>query len=1153
MRPILRNAIIVLAVLATALSFLLPVDKTLKLGKDLQGGVSLVYNVQIRPDEDSESVLTQVADALKRRLDPKGLLEIAIVSQGRDRLEITMPLPGESAKVAGDAYEQELARLSKAELTEARLEQVMALQGQARQDAINELAGVNPARQELLERAARATDESVAKRAEFERARAENADEATINRLIDEAGAARQASIDLRQEVLRSTLRAGEVAQALALSDEPHYVQDMRIRDKEKRVVQIPSDRDYALEQILKKHPEAKADLDRIVAAWEAYEREGAGIEDAQDLMKRIRGAGVLSFRITVDPGEHPEEARLREELRKRGPRNVSTTDARWYKVNKIHGWYNDMEQRELLLRNPQAFFASQRYVGEEYNGEYYILAWDKRGLRLTAEEGEWGVAQAYEDRDGRTGKPSIAFVMDTRGASQLGQLTLEPSKSRQRMAVLLDDEIYTAPNLISQISKHGQITGEFSAEEREYIIRVLNAGALQAKLAPEPISVSVLAPSLGKDNLAKGLFAGYICFAMCAGFLTIYYFGGGLVAAVGLVVNVFLLISLMAMQRAPFTLPGIAGVILTIAMAVDANVLIYERMREEFQRGALLKEAVRLGYQKAMSAIVDGNLTNLIVCIVLGIVGTPEIKGFAITMSMGVLTTLFAQLVVTRLLFDVGVIKLGIKRLPMLPTVVPAVQRAFTLNVDWMRLRPIFYVAFIGLIGLSVAMIAIRGSEMLDTEFRGGTAVTIRLKTNDDGTPLKMTRAQVQEKVAAEADSSELLRDLRNASILVVNPDADGVSSNVFTIKSLVKDPDAVQAAINDAFAGLLDIQPQLEFVGSDAASGRAVSFPITSTSLGETIGRPDVVRTIDERFVGGAAIILKDLEPAPSLASLRSRVDEVRASAEFADTVRTMVDVLVLEGNEDVVRSAVFLARDPDVSYFDDVRRWETDVRDREWAVVQAAYTEATTFLGVQAFSPAIAATFTAQAIAAILLSTVLIVIYVWVRFGSVRFSIAAIVPTLMDCFIAVGLIAFAEIVYDEAPGLATAVGLQPFKIDLTVIAAILTVLGYSINDKIVVLDRIRENRGKAKLIGRSIINESINQTMSRTIMTGSTTILSTLILYLIGGDGVKSFAYALGLGVIVGTFSSVMLAAPIMWSRSADEATRTPRPSALAPAGA
>jgi SecD/SecF fusion protein len=178
-------------------------------------------------------------------------------------------------------------------------------------------------------------------------------------------------------------------------------------------------------------------------------------------------------------------------------------------------------------------------------------------------------------------------------------------------MAVLLDDQVYTAPSLRSKIGRSGQITGSFSDAELRYIIRVLAAGSLQAKLSPEPISEVTLAPELGADNLAAGVRAGVISLIVIGGFMIVYYFGCGVIAVIALLVNALMILGLMSLNRAAFTMPGIAGVILTFGMAVDANVLVYERMREEIQRGVDLRNAVRLGFNKAMSSIVDGNVTT--------------------------------------------------------------------------------------------------------------------------------------------------------------------------------------------------------------------------------------------------------------------------------------------------------------------------------------------------------------------------------------------------------------------------------------------------------------------------------------------------------------------------------------------------------------
>jgi SecD/SecF fusion protein len=595
-----------------------------------------------------------------------------------------------------------------------------------------------------------------------------------------------------------------------------------------------------------------------------------------------------------------------------------------------------------------------------------------------------------------------------------------------------------------------------------------------------------------------------------------------------------------MAANYATFSLPGIAGAILCIAMAVDANVLIFERMREESLQGADLKKSVRLGYDKAMSAIVDGNLTNLIHCLVLGFVGTPEIRGFAITMGMGVLTTLFAQLVVTKLIFDAGIEYLGWRKAPMLPLAIPAVQRAFTLSVDWMKYRKVFYAVFGTLVVLSALIIARQGSKMLDTEFVGGTALTLRLKDDANGNPTLLSRAEVQERLIRIADANPRFAELRTADILVLNPDDTTYKSNNFTIKTIIQSETGgsgdVGAAIVHEFADLVDARPALSFTSAEIPdAARAPVFTIVNPRLGANIDRPALTRNVPE-FLGGAAIVLNNIQPPTPVAVLKARIDDARSKPEFSSTIGRPMEIAVLDGTDEAVKSAVVLVRDPDHSFFGS-SSWNTVVRDREWRLVQTALANEGDLISVQKFDSAVASDFVASAIAAMVLSSLLIVVYVWVRFNSIRYSLAALIPTLIDCFIVTGLVAGAEVLFELAPEFATNLLIFPFKIDLVAVASILTILGYSINDKIVVLDRIRENRGKLTFASREIINESINQTMSRTLMTGTTTILATLILYLVGGEAIRGFAYTLGLGVIIGTASSVALGAPMVWAKTSE----------------
>ncbi len=1127
-KSIITRALIVLLVVVVCALAVYPPREKLRLGKDLAGGVSLVYTVQIDDEQNPGEVIARTIDVLKQRVDPNGLLEVSMVAQGRDRIEITMPLPSAEVKALRREFDDEVAKLGRSALTESRLERDIRLPGPERTTAFATMAAGSAKRAELLTSAADTYDDWMAKQAAYDA----TTDAPAKSALVGPVATASIAYETARAAVLRTVLDPSEVLDVVGASTKRRQIIDGS------KLLEIPSPREVAEKQLLESHPDSAADIGRLLAKYEAYAAKRNTLDDPNDLIKMMKGAGVLTFRIAANVGEHPEEAKLREQMKDRGPRNVESSDARWFRINQIESWVDSKAEADQLFDRPEnaaAFFGQRGFVAEAYQGDYYLLLWAIPGKQLVPVEGDsWAVSGARQGQD-ELGKPSINFSMDPRGAVLLGALT--QNNVGNKMAVLLDDQIYTAPNLRDSISSQGTITGDFDTAEIEYVVRVLAGGSLQAKVSPVPISVNTQAPDLGLDNLRSGMRAGVYSLIMCATFLTIYYFFAGVIATVALAVNLLLLVGAMSLNKAAFTLPGIAGVILSIAMAVDANVLVFERMREEINGGADLRKAVRLGYRKALSAIVDGNLTNLIVCFVLGLpfIGTPEVRGFAITMGIGVITTLFSQLVVTKLIFDTGIEFFGWRRITMLPLAVPFVQRLFTVNVNWLKYRYIFFAIFAGLIVLSTAVIINRGSEMLGTEFRGGTAITIKTKTGPDGTPLLLDRSEVVTRVRGIADVSPALADLRNADVLVVNPDAGGTRSGTFTIKTLGKDTRAISDGISRAFEDVMADRAPIEFRGSDAVdAARAPVYPITSARLGAVIDKPGVMNQVPE-FVGGVAIVLERIDPPASAAQLKERMQLTRGTTEYSDAAARTTEVVVIEGTEEAARTAVVLVRDPEVSFFGN-ESWNRVVRDREWEIAVDSLTKQSTFLNVQSFSGAIARTFTGQAIASILFSTLLIIVYVWVRFNSIRFSIAAIVPTLMDCYIVVGLIALAEVLYDVVPGAARTLGLLPFKIDLTTVASILAILGYSINDKIVVLDRIRENRGKLKVVTAEIINTSVNQTFSRTLMTGTTTILATLILYVVGGEAVRSFAFSLGLGVIIGTISSIALGAPLVWTKEA-----------------
>jgi len=1138
-QSILRRLIIVAAVLVVVVQAIFPMKQQIRYGKDLAGGATLTYRVQhSASDPDKKGTLMRVIDVIRQRIDPQGQLDITIVPQGEDRLEITMPLPSDDVKALRKKVDDAIASVGDANFTQDAVLATLRLPGAERGTRIQALAGTDKVRQEKLETAAAAMDKAAATRQALDQTAQDATNRDELVSAAAEAELARDAAVDA---VLQTAVSPEEMRRVLLLPDNTRVLSD----GPGKPTLTVPSARQVAIDAIKAQHPGAKDKVDEVVKLYSEYAKARKTLDDPQDLIRMLRGAGVLTFRITVPQGVHPEEARLRRELQENGPKNARANDARWFKINDISTWYSKTAEYTFLKENPSGFFANRGgYVVEERLGDYYMLCYDTPATTFKTSQNE-GVESARATTD-QLGQNAIAFSMNTLGATRLGALT--GAHVGQQMAVLLDDQVYTAPNLRSAISSSGEITGTFSKSEVEYIVRVLAAGSLQAKLGDAPIGQSVVGPEFGVDNLRKGLYAGAISFVVCAGFLALYYFTCGTIAVFGLSLNVVMIVGVMALNHAAFTLPGIAGVILTFAMAVDANVLVYERMREEFVRGIDLKEAIRLGYQRAMPAVVDGNLTNLIVCAVLATFGTPEIKGFGITMSIGVLTTLFSQLFVTRLVFDVLTGRMGWRKTSMLPLAVPAVQRALTLNVKWMNYRGLFYTLFAGLVAVAVFMITTRGSKMLDTEFVGGTEVVVQLKRDASGNPLVLTRAEVADRLAKQSEkgTSETNRVhqlLRTADIVVVDPRADGVTSDRFRVRVQNEEGTddtntaVLASAIRESFQDVINTPVGLTFRGSSDARGEAIIFPILTPTLGESINRGDAkMSTADD--LGGAAIILQDLQPQTSLDDLNERLEEMRGNSAFNDIASHERRLVLIEGTPSHVRTVAIIVVSPDVSYLTDPTSWATQMRGREWELVRSTLTDPAPDLTLRSFDASVAASFAEKAITSIVISLVLIVIYVWVRFGSFRFSIAAIVPTMIDSMIALGLIALAEMICEANPKVGATIGLMPFKVDLTVVAALLTILGYSINDKIVVLDRIRENKGKLAYVSRAMVDQSINQVMSRTIMTGSTTIISTFVLYLVGGEGVRAFAYSLGLGVIIGTISSVALGAPIAWSKKGDQ---------------
>ena len=1147
---------LILLLLALFIAEFYPPKEKLRLGKDLAGGTSLVYAINLKPEDDAKAITQQIIDVLQNRINPTGTMDITFVPQSGGRLEITMPLPSPSVLEMRDKYLKALEDLVNSSITEYELKQVMEAKGEERQHLIQSFSQGSEDIARLFRKAAEAHDARIAA---IEKAKSVPEDDPQYDALEEDAAKKWIAEDKAVARALSTSINRRTVEQVLEASDQPE-----EIINKEGKSVLEPSKREKGLKALEEQHPEQAKQIEKVAELHKQYKKNRKTLDDPSDLMRMLRGAGVLTMHIAASPEEVPDLEALRQELKERGPANINSPNFAWMKINKIENWYDSQQQKQMLFEDPAKYFAEVYRTQEggmvagEFGGNIYLLMWTTPDMSLTEANGNWNITGAGITAD-ELGRPAVWFTLDTVGADRMQKMS--KANLKRSLAVVLDNEVYTAP-IIQDTLGAGRIrvTGEFSQEEIQYLVRVLSAGSLQARLASEPISINTLGPALGKDNLRRGLEAGLIAIIGVCVFMAIYYFFAGLVADFALACNAIIILGVMSMVQASFTLPGIAGIVLTFGMAVDANVLIYERIREELNDGADLRTAIRLGFDKAMSTIIDANITNLIVCFVLGYTATSEVKGFAVTLGVGIVATLFTCLIVTRVIFSLYTDTFKMRRFSMLAMKFPIIQRVLTPKINWLRLRPVFLFISSCYVGLGLVMIYHQGSEMLDTEFRGGTAITLQLAsekhTLPDGSvekvPMTMTRNDVAEmikeigKEAAEDDNpenDELTKIAGSLDVLTMGrTDKTGVRADTFQIKTTVENSNLLSAAIIRKFGDRLEQKQPLQFYASDIKNvQQAPVFPVVANRLGDNLRGTSAEQFGQDvsQYQGGVVILLKDINPPVTVEDLKERIKRIRNQPDFANAAGRTWDVIGLEATDkNTYKSAAIVVHDENLSYHTmEPERWRAELAQNEWNLIREAMTKTTTLAGVQSFDSAIAQSFRATAIVSVALSFLGILIYIWLRFGSLRYSLAAIIALIHDVLAVIGLIAVAEVIYQQAPWFATPLHIEPFKIDLGLVAALLTIIGYSLNDTIVILDRVRENRGRLAYASADVINSSINQTISRTLITSGTTFIAVIVLYIIGGTGIRSFSYALLCGVVVGTYSSIAVAAPLVYSRKAD----------------
>jgi SecD/SecF fusion protein len=586
--------------------------------------------------------------------------------------------------------------------------------------------------------------------------------------------------------------------------------------------------------------------------------------------------------------------------------------------------------------------------------------------------------AQSFDNES----KPSVSLSFNSNVADIWAKWTEQ--KVGKIIAIVLDDQVFSSPFIRQKITGgNTEISGGFATiEEAQDLANILKAGSL-----PVPsviVDEAIVGPSLGEENINSGLWSFLFAFLLVLFYMIFYYKRAGWVANIALIANVFFIIGTLASLGAALTLPGIAGLVLTIGMSVDANVLIYERIREELKNGKGMKLAIQDGYKHAYSAIIDANVTSLLTAVVLAYFGSGPIQGFATTLIIGVFTSLFSAIFITRLIFSY---LLDRKKEVFF-------SRKFTENlftgttIQFLKKRKVFYVFSAIIVGCGIFSLFSRGLDG-GVEFTGG----------------RTYRVEFSEKI----DKSEV----RNAiSERCVNDEGNNIAPEVKTVDN-------------------------------------AFTLEITTKFLENSV--------------------MKNKEKV-------ARIDASLASA-FSDLGYSDSEFFN-EGNTYTLLTS---------------RGVESQISDE---LIKGSFL-------------------------AVLFSLFIIFIYIAYRFRKWQFGLGALIAMFHDVLVVLGLF---SIFYNIVP--------FSMEIDQAFIAAILTVVGYSINDTVVVFDRIREySILHKKSSAVQVVDKALNSTLSRTINTSLSTFLVLLTIFIFGGESIKGFAFALMVGVVIGTYSSLFIATPLV----------------------
>ena len=631
-------------------------------------------------------------------------------------------------------------------------------------------------------------------------------------------------------------------------------------------------------------------------------------------------------------------------------------------------------------------------FGGQNTKGDIFALY----ALKVTEPNGraplEGDVITSSKDDFDQMGHPSVSMQMNSDGARRWSQITKQ--NIGRGVAIVLDDAVYSAPRILTQIDGgNSQITGNFTIEDTKDLANTLNSGKMPAPT--RIVQEEVVGPSLGAQSIQQGIMSFIIAFVLLMVYMIMLYgFIPGILADIALLFNLFFTLGILTSFQAALTMPGIAGIVLTLGTAVDANVLIYERIKEELKRGLSLKEALQKGYSNAFSAIFDSNVTSLITGFILLFFGTGPVKGFATTWIIGIFCSFFTAVFLTRLVYENRLKKDKWLNLTFVTgysknlmqnakyNFMGMYKKSFTL---WGALAIIFLVSLFFVRGLSQSI-----------DFTGGRNYVVTL------------------------DKETHVEDVRTA--------------------------------LAGAFVNT---------IGENAGKDANTSVIALGTD-GKTI-------------------------------RVSTNWDIESNSPTVDDEAETILYNALKKGGF-ISQASVEAFKNPDVR-------------------------EGGSIISSAKVGPAVAKDITMGAIYSVIIALFAIFLYILLRFRNLAYSAGAVIALALDALVVIGMY---SVLWGWVP--------MSLEIDQVFIGAILTVIGYSINDKVVVFDRIRENfQLYGKRDRQQLFNDSLNQTLARTINTSVTTLIVLLCIFILGGDSIRSFSFAMILGVVFGTLSSLFIAAP------------------------